>query len=1101
MSLAAMCMLSHTAAFCQNITLGRNNATLKEVFKDIREQSGYFFIYDDAILKNTKPISIRVDNRPLDEVLKQCLEGQPLTYEIVAKTIVVRPARSGSATQQKGVLKGRVTDAEGNPLARATVAVAGTTTGALTDSSGYYSLALEQGTYDIIVSYVGYDKVTRSRVQVSSAVQVLDISMSRNTQLQEVVVSYGRQRSREVTGAIAQVNADQLQDMPVTQFSQQLQGKVAGVQINQVSGQPGRGMAFRIRGAASLTAGYQPLFVVDGIPITGDINNINPAEIESYTVLKDAAAAALYGSRAANGVVLITTRHAKPGTMQVDFNANYGIQTIPMGKVPKMMNAREFATFYNELYEDKRKYENSNAQVPDIYTNPERYGEGTNWFDVVTRQAPIQNYDIAVSSASARSRSTVIAGYQRQEGVMVNTGTQLFSFRINQDFHLNNDKLKIGFGLAPSYRFDHNNRMSTDGLAGLFQWALEASPLAPAVNPDGSYPIHANTAGMVTNVNPYAQLMLVKDDYKTSRLLGNAYLDYEFLKGLSLKTSIAVDKGNETRNRFAPSTISTTSIATGNNNSWDNYSWTAETNLQYRLLLKDHSFEALAGYSAQKYEGESSGISAQNFPDDEIEWISVATNITGATSNYTAYSLLSMISRLNYAYKGKYLLSGAIRRDGSSRFGSARRYGNFPSISAGWIISDENFMRKASFLNLLKLRGSYGIAGNNYFGNYTHISTIGQYNYVVNGAVDFGATVNKLGNSELAWERNKQFDIGLDVVAFDNRVSFTYDYYRKTSDGMIQERRIPRSSGFTSINFNTGVFEFWGHELTLNTVNIDGRLKWTSNLNVAFERNRIKSLVSPGFIASSSSITGDYYRHQVGRSIGEFYGFVNLGFYKDAADLGSSPQYQTGNFHSDVGTIKMKDVSGPNGVPDGVIDNINDRTFIGDPTPDFSFGFTNNFTYGNWDLNISMAGAVGGKILNVAKWTHMANLDGARGLLADIKDRWRSEENPGAGMYPRTKANTTVLARYANSQWVEDGTHLAVKNISLGHTFALGNQLLLKNLRVYASVQQALVWSAYSGMNPEISLSGLDATRGLGVDVMAYPVPRTFSLGINARFK
>lgn len=1101
--LTALCMQVSAVAVSQQITLKKKNESIANVFKDIHKQSGYLFLFDDEVLRQAKPVSIHVKDAPLEDVLRLCFTGQPFTYSLIDKTIVVQLPKATSISQLRGELKGKVSDTSGKPLAGASITIVGTSMGTKSDAEGNYHLLLDEGNYTLAISYVGYEKVNYPNIKVTAEGRILNVRMQGGTQLEEVEVSYGRQRRREVTGSIAQVDASDLQDMPVMQFSQQLQGKVAGVQISQVSGQPGRGMAFRIRGAASLAAGNQPLFVIDGTPITGSINNINPAEIETFTVLKDASATSLYGSRAANGVILITTKHAKPGDAKINFTGNYGVQAIPMNKVPRMMNAREFAEFYNELYADKAKYENGTTPVPEIYANPERYGEGTNWFKTLTRQAPTQSYDLTIATAREKSTSTVMAGYQEQQGVIVNTGTKLFSLRLNQDLSLGSrNQLKIGFNLAPSYRIDHNNRMGTDGLAGLFQWAMESSPLVPAINPDGSYPLNANTAGMVYNINPYAQLMLTKDDYKTTRILGNAYLNYEFVEGLTLKTNLATDKGAETRNRFAPSTVSRTSMATGTSSSADNYSWTAEANLVYNKSIGDHNIEILMGYSGQKYEGESNAVNGQAFPSDEVEWLSAATEITSGTSNYTEYSLLSTIGRLNYNYKGKYLLSAAMRRDGSSRFGTDRKYGSFPSVSVGWILSDEPFMKPFNpIVDLLKLRLSYGITGNNEIGNYTHISTLASYNYIVDGSLTPGYTVNSLGNRELAWERNKQFDMGFDLSLLNNRISLTYDYYHKLTDGMIQVRPIPRSSGFVNIQYNTGAFEFWGHELSLNTLNLTGKLKWNSSFNISFDRNMIKSLVDPGYIVANTAVTGDYFHNQVGHRLGEFFGFVNLGLYQDENDLNQSAQYHVGNYHSDVGTIKMKDISGPGGAPDGVVDDVNDRTFIGDPTPDFLFGFTNNFTYKRFDLSISMAGSVGGQILNVVKWTHLANMDGARNLLADIKDRWRSPENPGSGIYPRTETNTTVLGRYPNSQWVENGSYLTIKNIALGYTVPLKQDLLLKNLRIYASVQQALVWSAYSGMNPEINANGLDATKGIGVDGNAYPIPRTFSIGLSTTFK
>lgn len=1007
-----------------------------------------------------------------------------------------------SQQRSSGVIRGTVSDQSG-PLAGASVMISGTSLGAKADVNGNYAVTISPGTYTVIATYVGYERAVHTNVRVEAGSEhVLNIKLNGNVQLKEVEVAYGKQRQREVTGSIAEISATPLQGMPVGQFAQQLQGKVAGVQIAQSSGQPGRGMSFRIRGAASLFSSNQPLFVVDGLPVTGSINNINPSEIETFTVLKDASATALYGSRAANGVILITTKHAKAGDAKIEFSSHYGVQKIPGNKVPKMMNAREFAQFMKERWEDQVKYgTNPNLKLDPMYEDPAQYGEGTNWFDLVTHAAPIQDYNLTISSAREKSSSTVMAGYQEQQGVIINSGTKLFSLRFNQDLTLG-DKLKIGFNIAPSYRIDHNNRLNTDGVNGLFQKAMEASPITAAINPDGSLPLNVNTPGMVTNINPYAQFTQIKDDYKTTRILGNGYLNYEIITGLSLKTNVGIDKGAETRNYFVPSTAISSGVATGISSSVDNYSWTAETNLQYnKTLWNDHHIEALLGYSVQKFEQESNSVTGTNFPSDDVEWISAATAISNGSSNTTDYSLLSTIARLNYNYKGKYLISGAVRHDGSSRFGQNRKYGYFPSISAGWVMSDEPFMARFKFIDLFKLRASYGITGNNNFGNYVHISTMGNYDYVLNGTLVPGITIGALGNDNLRWERNKQFDIGFDLGVFDNRLTLTYDYYHKITDGMIQDRPLPQASGYSTIKYNIGVFEFWGHEIGINSVNLTGKLKWNTNFNISFDRNRIKSLVAPGFIRRNNTVTSDYFRNQEGHSLGEFYGFVYEGLYKDANDLANSPQYVQGSNFSDIGTLKMKDISGPDGVPDGIVNDSYDRTFIGDPTPSFLFGLTNDFNYKNFDLSITMAGSVGGQVLNAVKWAYLTNMDGSRNLVAAAQDRWRSEENPGSGIYPRTLSSTTAIGRSVNSQWVESGSYLTVKNIALGYTLPLKGNLLLKNLRVYGSVQQAFVITGYSGMNPEINFSGLDATNGIGVDENAYPVPRTFSLGISASFK
>ncbi len=1075
--------------------LNYKKTSIREIIKDLQEESNFDFVYSNDDFDTNKEVDLVINNGSVYEMLDNLLRETSMGYNVVDNVIIIAPKSMNNFSRlgdQKQTVKGKITSPTKEPIPGATVVVKGTSNGTITDSEGNYTLTNVPANSSLMFSFVGM----KTQEIAFTGQSAINVTLEEETVgIQEVVaIGYGTQVKREITGSISKVAAEELSDQPVLQFAQQLQGRVAGVQIAQSSGQPGRGVEFRIRGAASLYSDTQPLFVIDGLPITGSINNINPSEIESFTVLKDASASALYGSRAANGVILITTKHAKLGDSKIEFTSNYGIQAIPENKVPDMMSAREFATFMKWRSEDNK------IAVDPAYTDPSIYGEGTNWFRLLTQHAPVQSYDLTVQSAREKSSSTVIAGYQEQKGVIVNTGTKLFSLRLNQDLSLSNDKIKLGFNVAMSYRQDHNNRLTTDGVGGLFERIFESSPLIGPYNEDGTYTKSVASPGMVSYINPLAQLKLSKDDYRTTRILGNAFFNYEFLPGLSLKTNLAADKGAETRSQFTPAAI-TTAAASGVSSSADNYSWTAEANLYYnKTFYENHNIEALVGYSAQRFEGENNTLTGTGFPSDDVPYLTAATSISAGQSTNPKYSLLSQIGRLNYNYKSKYLFSVAVRRDGSSKFGSNRKYGNFPSVSGGWVISDEPFMKRFKFVDLLKFRTSYGVTGNNSFpDNFAAIAKLGEMNYHLNGALVSGQAITTLGNSELGWERNKQFDIGFDLGVLNNRISITYDYYHKISDGLIQDRQIPRASGFTTIKFNIGEFEFWGHEISVNTVNLTGQLKWNTHLNVSIDRNMIKSLVSPGFIRRNNTVTSDYFRNQEGHHLGEFYGFIFEGLYKDADDLANSAKYGT---KSDVGTVKVRDISGPNGVPDGVIDDVNDRTFIGDPTPDFLFGLTNEFSYKNFDLNIAMSGSIGGEILAAGKWAYMTNLDGSRMLLADALNCWRSVDNPGSGIYPSTKIGTTALGRSVNSQWIEKGSYLTAKNISLGYTIKLNNNdLAMKNLRVYASVQQAFVITNYSGMNPEINLSGLDATKGIGVDENAYPVPRTFSIGFTATFK
>jgi TonB-linked SusC/RagA family outer membrane protein len=1017
-----------------------------------------------------------------------------------------------AAAQQSARITGTILDESGDPVPGSTIALVQTgttdTLHTLADKNGSFALQnLRPGArYDVLVKSFGYkDFVKRSFPVTATDNNSLLIRMSPTSNiLEQVVVSYGRQQRSLVTGAIAQVNSANLQDMPVTQFAQQLQGKIAGVQINQYSGQPGRGIEFVVRGSASFYSSNQPLFVVDGIPVTGSINNINPAEIESFSFLKDASSTALYGSRAANGVVLITTRHAKAGNSSVEVNSYYAVQKIPAERVPKMMNAKQFALFMKEREEDGLKYEPGYTVTADYhaaYDNPDQYGAGTNWYKALTRTAPMSNIDIVMQSAHEHSSSLFVAGYQEQQGVLINNGTKLFTARFNHDVSAIGNRLKMGINLAPSYRVDHNNRLSTDGVGGYFERFFEASPLISPYNPDGTYARSVASPGMVAYINPLATYKLTNDDYLTTRILGNGYLNFDIIDGLTLKTNLGVDKGGETRKYFQGGLVtSTQGQTTGTSSAVDNYSWTAEANLVYnKTIARDHNLEALVGYSAQKFNQYSNNLTGLGFTSDDITYLNAATSLTGG-SNGTSYALLSTIGRLNYNYKKKYLLSLAVRRDGSSRFGANKQWGDFPSVSAGWVVSSEKFMKALPTVSFLKVRASYGLTGNNFFGNYDPQATVGTYYYDFNNTVTQGQTINNVGNADLSWERNKQFDAGFDLYLLNNRISITYDYYRKITDGLIQQRALPTSTGFTQIISNVGALKMWGHEVTVNTANLQGNFKWNTSFILSLDRNIITNLVDPGFIRRNTTVSSDYYRQQVGHHLGEFYGFVFQGLYKNAADLAKSAKYQSTaanpNGVSDVGTIKVKDING-----DGAIDDVNDRTFIGDPTPKFTGGLVNRFSYRNFDLSIDMTYSVGGKILNAAKWAYQTNMDGSRVPLAAALNHWRSEQDPGSGIYPRTKTGTTALGRDVNSQWIENGSFLAVKNIALGYTIPARRVSWLSSCRVYATVQQAYIFTKYTGMNPEVNVGGANPTAGVGIDENAYPIPRTFSLGLNVAFK
>ena len=1026
---------------------------------------------------------IRYSNLIKKAVLLSVLLSPGYTTNVYANV----PAISG-IQQHTGKITGKVIDTKGEPIIGANVVEKGTTNGSMTDMDGNFSLNVSDNVV-LVVSYIGY---TPKEIRITNQ-SVLKVILAEDMQALDevVVVSYGSQKKRDLTGAVSKVDGDDLSSLPVGQLGQKLQGQVAGVQINQTSGMPGQGMYFRIRGAASINGGNEPLFVVDGMPISAGLNNINPDEIESFSILKDAAATSLYGSRAANGVVLITTKHGKAGKTEVTFNASYGVQSIKGLKQPDVMNAREFAQFQKEFYEDKATYEGYTGGVPAEYQHPEQYGEGTNWYKELTHSAPVQNYSLNISASKDKFNSAIVLGYFRQDGVLYNTNFERFTLRANNDYQVNN-RLTLGLNIAPSLQLAQNQ--TVDGKRNLLGAAIIASPLLSPYDENGNYVLSLNAPNMFPQPNWRRVLDEKIDRRKTITVLSNAFAELDIWKGIKYKFQAGIDIGSNNFRDFIPSTVGGSfnvappQKATANFNTGFYYNWTIENMLMYNKTFKEHSIDALIGYTAQKYTWEGSDLSGTDFPDDDISWIDAAATKNG-TASTQQWAMASFIGRLNYSFKDRYLLQATFRRDGCSRFGVGNKYANFPSVSAGWIVSDEAFMEPIeSVMNYLKLRVSYGLTGNYNIGNYNYLAGVSKSNYVLGGTLVPGKSLSSIRNDELTWEETKQFDLGVDFSFLGDRIYVMYDYYFKRTNGMLYQTDIPAATGFWNIQSNMGDFKIWGHEISITSHNLVNEFKWNTNFNIAFSKNRILKLGTENAPVGGINTYDDYNRLEVGHPIGALYGYVFDGIYMTQDDLNKYPKHAT----SEIGTARMKDVNG-----DKKID-ADDRTFIGNPNPDAIFGMTNEFQYKNFDLSILLQGQIGGDIMD-ANYEDKENLDGVFNVRKYVQNRWRSPENPGDGLVPRTKSGTTELFRCAQSGWVYDASYLSIKNITFGYTVPFIPNQYISKLRVYVTAQNLAMLSKYPGFTPEISMNGM-SWKGLGVDRTAYPMPRSFSVGLNVIF-
>ncbi|MCF0040969.1 SusC/RagA family TonB-linked outer membrane protein [Dyadobacter fanqingshengii] len=1047
--------------------------------------------------------------------LSQVLIGTACGISAIATPLFTpNPVLKNKTISVDKTIKGKVSDEAGEKVPGVSIVLKGSTTGTVTDAEGTYTINVPDAGGTLIFSSVGF---LSQEVPIGSS-ENIDVKLATDSKAltEVVVVGYGSQLKREITGAVQTVSAADIKDVPVSQITQKLQGRLAGVQINQTTGKPGQGMSVRVRGQVSVSAGSDPLYVIDGFPITGNIAALNPDEIEDISVLKDAASTSLYGSRAANGVVLITTKRGKPGETNVGFTAYYGIQNVPEKGRVKMLNAQEFAQFKKELYEDENK------PVPVQFQNPSEYADKDNdWYDAVLRSAPIQSYNLTISSNKDKLKTSLVAGIFNQKGVVINNDYKRYSLRMNSEYDLS-DKIQIGFNIAPQYIYDNTPRTDGDRGTGILFNALHTWPVMPIRDANGeltkSNKFPEGTGNIFEYPNWVRAAQELINENKNTKLLGNTYLVYSPIKGLKLRTTLNIEYENNRFFFFNPSTatsninvaIPTTAVST--RQSLENVGWLNENTAVYNRSFGDHNFELLAGFTQQRYRQDFTSITADTYTDDRLPTVQGAININrgGTQTGANEWALTSYLSRLSYNYKGKYLFTAAVRADGSSRFGTDNLWGTFPSASAGWVISDEEFLKNVRQVSFAKIRGSFGVIGNNNIGNYTQYALVNNTtNAVFGGTVATGAVVTSLANRNLGWETTKQFDLGLDLGLFNDRIQFIYDYYTKRTTNLLYAVQVPQESGFPFYNDNIGAIKLWGHEFSLTTRNLDGKLKWTTNANISFNRNKVVEL-APGI----DRVYGSFHITQVGQPFGQFYGMVKEGFYTSAEDLANNPVIPG---RSAIGTIKLKDVNGDGKITYG--GDADDRTIIGNPFPKFTYGIVNDLKYGNWDFSIAGSGSYGNELW-VRHLYSTANLDGVFNMVAGVKDRFRVKNttvngigvattviSQGDGMYGATNngGNFTGIERdWNSSHFVADASYFTIKNITIGYNIGKVNKFF-KSARVYGSIQQVYVFTKYwGGPNPETSAQGDGNGNGgnlsQGVDFSNYPVPRTWTLGVNFNF-
>lgn len=1003
-------------------------------------------------------------------------------------------------------VEGTITSAEDNlPVIGANVLIEGTAKGTITDVDGNFSLEIPDDDAVLVFSYTGYES---QKIRVGSQSRI-DVTLNVNSELLDevVVIGYGTQKKSVVTGAIASVSAEEIQQTPVLRVEQALQGRTAGVQVTSSSGQPGAGITVRIRGAGT-TGNADPLYVVDGLPV-GGIDYLNPGDIESIEVLKDAASTAIYGARAANGVVLITTKSGSQGSLQVSYDGYYGIQN-PWRQIA-MANAREYAILRNEA--------NAASGLSPVFDNPESLGEGTFWQDAVfNADAPIQNHNVSVTGGNEKSNYAASFSYFSQEGIVGNgekSRYDRYTARINSTHKVSG---RLTFGQNFSYsRIEPRGIDPNSEFGGILSNSLNIDPTTPVFATDpaviASYDPRAvrDENGNVYAISPYAtqevvnplaRLEVTNSNFILDKIVGNVYAELEIIQNLKVKTDFGIDLAYGVSNNFRPefflnaAQISNESRVDKSMNRWRTWNW--ENTISYSRQLGDHNLSLLVGTTANDFKNVNfaAGKSGLVFTNFENAFLNTATNEESATANGGAFeiALLSYFGRFNYNYRDKYLFTAVFRRDGSSQFGQNSRFGSFPAFSAGWVISEEAFMDNLPFVDFLKLRASWGQNGNNQIGAYSWASTIftgAGYTFGDGSTFTSGAVPSAVPNPDLEWETSEQTNIGLDLRFLEGRLSVTTDYYVKETQGLLIQAPIPGIVGNNPPVVNGGNVENRGWEFAIGYRNKVSDFNYDVNFNISYNENEVTAINNAQgvIVGAGFSTYGAVSRAAVGFPIGYFWGLQTNGIFQNEGEVES---YTRDGVliqpDASPGDLRFVDLN-----QDGTI-NDEDRTIIGNPTPDWTYGFNVGGDYKGFDFSVFIQGAIGNEIFNGTRRHDLTSSN----FPARFLNRWTGEGSTNE--IPRIIAsdpngNFSKISDF----YIEDGSFLRLKDLQVGYT--LPQQALdfmgLTKFRIYVAAQNLLTITDYNGFDPEI---GARSALDIGIDRGIYPQPRSYRLGVNVIF-
>jgi TonB-linked SusC/RagA family outer membrane protein len=1112
--LLAACLHIYAAGYSQRISINERNAPLEKVLDKIEKQSGYSFFLQTELLTKSNKVSLHLKNATLETVLDELFKNQPLSYSIVSKTIVIKrkeeslldnrtnaltlqtaevrtglKVEPGAESEKKmsdimtdkvqsfksalAPITGRVTDEKGEGLPGVSIVVKGTQKGTTSDTRGQFQLdVIEKGAI-LVFSFVGYES---QEVSIGTQTTMnVTLKVSERGLQEVVVVGYGEQRKSDVTGATSTVTAKEIAKRPLVRVEQALQGTTSGVVVASSSGQPGRGLSVRIRGSNSITGSNDPLYVIDGF-IGGNIESINPNDIESLEILKDASATAIYGSRGSNGVVLITTKSGQEGKAKVNFSTWFSRASMP--KKLSLMNAYDFARTVNTQF--------SSTGNPPAFSDDRlqtlRANGGTDWQNELHQEPLIQNYQLDVSGGSANVKYLLSANYLDQPGLILNQYYKRTTLRANIDAKIN-DRINLKFNVAAVLPQNRNTNYSGD-LTDPFTQATEWDPTSPVRDQTGAFILTAPYASI--QFNPVARATSQFDESRNTNLAGTGILTYRILDGLTFTTNTTYQVSSPfNQTLFGPGTGN--GVLYAQVNASRNWNFQNSNFLTYKANFGDHGLTVTALYEQQQGQGMSVNARANSLSTYALGYYNLSLGTTQQTSSgYSADALQSYMGRVNYAYKDKYLLTASVRTDGSSHL--TQKYSTFPSLALGWNLSKEAFMQNSKLFSDLKVRASYGQTGNQAVGAYATIAQVTtggtQPAYYYDGttpsvATPLGAPVS----SSLKWETTTQYDAGIDASFLNGRLRFTADVYQKNISNLLYSYQAPFYLGGGNYLRNIGSVENKGLEFSLSGTPVSvGKLRWTSNFNISFNRNKVIDLGGldnvivngVGSALNSASIL------RVGRPLGEFYGYQFLGTWK------TSEADQAAQFGMKPGDAKYVDVNNDHAYTAA------DRMPIGNGTPKYSFGFINDVSYGNFTLSFMFQGTHGNQIYSQTLAYLWGGLgDQRNATTTDALNIWTSSNQTDNPAFSNTSKNFNNSSRY-----VYDGSYTKLKNLSLTYRIPdnLLNKAKIRNLEVYVSGQNLFTITKYPGYDPEVSNGTNAITQGLEMGVI--PNPRTYTVGL-----